>query len=146
MNCSKNRTTLNIFGILSYIEYDNLFSTKNLYNLPTAYNYGIGSTTGLGVFRELVTHLKTTHWVLEGAMATFPLMYHYRILPSTKACADLEINIEHRGNHANFKKYVLDRANAQYELVLFLEYVPIRSLCARNMVAREPQQTSATPQ
>jgi hypothetical protein len=105
------------------LEYDNLFSTKNLYNLPTGYNYGI-RTTGLGVFRELVTHLKTTHWVLEGAMATFPLMYHYRILPSTKACADLEINIEHWGNHANFKKYVLDRANAQYELVLFLEYIP----------------------
>lgn len=109
------------------IEYNNFFSTKNLYNLPATYNYGFGST-GLGVFRELVTHLKTTHWVLEGAIATFPLMYHYRILPSiqasTKALADLEINIEHWGNHANIKKYVLDRAKAQYELILFLEYVP----------------------
>lgn len=42
------------------IEYENLFATKNLYCLPTSYNYGFGST-GLGVFRELITHLKTTH-------------------------------------------------------------------------------------
>ncbi|MBD2059707.1 hypothetical protein H6F88_27570 [Oculatella sp. FACHB-28] len=112
------------------LEYDNLFSTKNLYNLPPTYNYGFGST-GLGVFRELVTHLKTTHWVLEGAIAsssdahaTFPLMYHYRIVPSTGERADLEIDVEHWGNHINVKKYVLDRSNAQHELVLFLEYVP----------------------
>jgi hypothetical protein len=105
------------------IEYNNLFSTKNLYNLPTACNYGINST-GLGVFRELITHLKTTHWVLEGVSAMFPLMYHYRILPSTKECIESEIDIEQWGNHANIKKYVVDRANARYELVLFLEYIP----------------------
>ncbi|WP_339383383.1 protein kinase domain-containing protein [Oculatella sp. LEGE 06141] len=105
------------------IEYENLFSTKNLYNLSTGYNYGVGSP-GLGVFRELITHLKTTHWVLEGAIANFPLMYHYRILPSTKNCAKLEIDIEHWGNHANIKKYVLDRVHAKYELVLLLEYIP----------------------
>lgn len=105
------------------IECENLFATKNLYALPTPYNYGFGST-GLGVFRELITHLKTTHWVLEGIIASFPLMYHYRILPVTKECSDLEIDIEHWGNHANVKKYVFDRANARYELVLFLEYIP----------------------
>ena len=105
------------------IEYDNLFSTKNLYDLPTGCNYGI-SSTGLGVFRELITHLKTTHWVLEGVITTFPLMYHYRLLPSTKECTGLEIDIERWGNHANIKKYVIDRANAKYELILFLEYIP----------------------
>jgi serine/threonine protein kinase len=105
------------------IEYDNLFSTKNLYGLPTFYNYGL-SATGLGVFRELMTHLKTTHWVLEGAIANFPLMYHYRIISAAKKRVDLEIDIEHWGNNANIKKYVLDRANAQHELVLFLEYIP----------------------
>jgi serine/threonine protein kinase len=105
------------------LEYDNLFSTRNLYNLPTGYNYGLVST-GLGVFRELVAHLKTTHWVLEGVIATFPLMYHYRILPATKECTELEIDIERWDNHANVKEYVVDRANARYELVLFLEYIP----------------------
>lgn len=105
------------------IEYSNLFSTKNLYHLPTGCSYGINST-GLGVFRELINHLKTTQWVLEGAIANFPLMYHYRILPSTKECTALEIDIERWGNHADIKRYASDRANARYELVLFLEYIP----------------------
>jgi hypothetical protein len=113
------------------IEYDNLFSTKNLYDLPAACSYGINST-GLGVFRELITHLKTTHWVLEAAITSgnsetcgnFPLMYHYRILPSTKKCTALEIDVERWGNHDNIKKYASDRVNARYELVLFLEYIP----------------------
>ncbi|MCW3054678.1 MAG: hypothetical protein JWN14_3848, partial [Chthonomonadales bacterium] len=61
-------------------EYDHLLSTGNLYQLPTYYNYGIGSA-GLGVFRELVAHIKTTNWVLDGQIETFPLMLHHRILP-----------------------------------------------------------------
>jgi len=103
------------------LEYDNLFSTRNLYDLPTACNYGFGST-GLGVFRELVTHIKTTNWVLEGVIANFPLMYHYRIMPSSNQRAPVEM--EHWGNHAKVQKYVLDRAIANYELVLFLEHIP----------------------
>ncbi|ARV61197.1 hypothetical protein BZZ01_23580 [Nostocales cyanobacterium HT-58-2] len=103
------------------IEYDNLFSTRNLYDLPTSYNYGFGST-GFGVFRELVTHIKTTNWVLEGAIATFPLMYHYRIIPFSGRRAD--VDMEQWGNNANVRNYVLDRAIANYELVLFLEYIP----------------------
>lgn len=110
------------------IEYDNLFSTRNLYDLPTYCNYGFGST-GFGVFRELVSHIKTTNWVLEGAIATFPLMYHYRIIPFSRRRADvdrsrLEDYVKYWGNSGNAGNYVLDRANANYELVLFLEYIP----------------------
>ncbi|RCJ25751.1 hypothetical protein A6S26_15570 [Nostoc sp. ATCC 43529] len=110
------------------IEFDNLFSTRNLYNLPTYCNYGFGST-GFGVFRELVTHIKTTNWVLEGTIATFPLMYHYRIIPFSGRRADVDMErlksyVEYWGNSANAGNYVLDRANANYELVLFLEYIP----------------------
>ena len=64
------------------LEYANQFSTRNLYNLPLYYNYGVGSA-GFGLFRELVTHIKTTNWVLAGAIETFPLLYHYRIMPAT---------------------------------------------------------------
>ncbi|MDZ8109895.1 MAG: hypothetical protein RM338_30315 [Nostoc sp. DedQUE12a] len=110
------------------IEYDNLFSTKNLYDLPTYFNYGVGSV-GLGVFRELVTHIKTTNWVLEGAIANFPLMYHYRIIPLEGRRADVDMEehksfVEYWGNSANIGNYLLDRANANYELVLFIEYIP----------------------
>lgn len=109
-------------------EYNNMFSTKNFYNLPTYCHYGFGST-GFGVFRELVTHIKTTNWVLEGAIATFPLMYHYRIISFSGQRADVDRNnlkeyVEYWGNSANAGKYVLDRANAKYDLVLFLEYIP----------------------
>ncbi|MEH2450419.1 hypothetical protein [Nostoc sp.] len=110
------------------MEFDNLFSTRNLYDLPTYCNYGFGST-GFGVFRELVTHIKTTNWVLSGAIASFPLMYHYRIIPLDRRRADvdksrIEAYVEHWGNSTNAGNYVLDRANAKYELVLFLEYIP----------------------
>jgi hypothetical protein len=113
------------------IEFDNQFSTKNIYNLPTYCNYGIGSiaSTGFGIFRELISHIKTTNWVLEGKIATFPLMYHYRIMPFSGQRAavnreDLKAYVEHWGNSENVGNYVFDRAIANYELVLFLEYIP----------------------
>jgi hypothetical protein len=110
------------------IEYENLFSTKNLYNLPTYFNYGVGSI-GLNVFRELVTHIKTTNWVLEGAIASFPLMYHYRIIPFSGVRKDVDIEnhknfVEYWGNNASIENYALDKAKANYELILFLEYIP----------------------
>jgi hypothetical protein len=110
------------------VEYHNLLSTKNLYDLPTYYNYGIGSA-GFGVFRELIAHLKTTHWVLDGAIDTFPLMYHYRIMPFSGWRVDVNMAqhqkyVEYWGDNANIGNYVLGRTKANYELVLFLEYVP----------------------
>ncbi len=110
------------------LEYENQFSTKNLYDLPMFYNYGVGSA-GFGVFRELVTHIKTTNWVLEGAIATFPLMYHYRILPTVgaRAAVDQERHqgyVDYWGGNENIGRYILDRAKANYEAVIFLEYIP----------------------
>jgi serine/threonine protein kinase len=110
------------------VEYENLFATKNLYKLPTYYNYGVGSA-GFGVFRELIAHIKTTTWVLAGSIATFPLMYHYRIVPFTGQRADMSLehyqaHVKYWGNSANISNYLSDRTNAKYELVLFLEYIP----------------------
>jgi hypothetical protein len=110
------------------VEYHHLLSTKNLYDLPTYYNYGIGSA-GFGVFRELVAHIKTTHWVLDGAIDTFPLMYHYRIMPFSGWRVDVDMlqhqnYVKYWGNNANIGNYILGRTKANYELVLFLEYVP----------------------
>lgn len=118
---------------VTQLEYDNLFSTKNLYNLPTYFNYGLGSAelgvAGLGVFRELITHIKTTHWVLEGAIAAFPLMYHYRIVPYAGLPTEIDQDclkqfVEYWGGHENTGTYMLERANARHELILFLEYLP----------------------
>ena len=113
------------------LEYDNLFSTRNLHNLPSYCHYGVGlfPSTGFGVFRELISHIKTTNWVLEGKAATFPLIYHYRIMPFSGRRADvdredLKAYVEHWGNSENAGNCVLARANANYELVLFLEHIP----------------------
>ena len=110
------------------LEYANQFSTRNLYDLPMYYNYGVGSA-GFGVFRELLTHIKTTNWVLEGAIANFPLMYHSRILPACGARAEVDREshqkyVDYWGGNANISRYILDRASAQHEAVIFLEYIP----------------------
>ncbi len=109
-------------------EHENQFSTRNLYNLPTYYNYGVGSA-GFGVWRELVAHVKTTNWVLAGQTESFPLMYHYRIVRfwGERSQVDMERHkgyVEYWGGDENIGRYMLDRAAANHELVLFLEHVP----------------------
>lgn len=113
---------------LTELEYQNMFSTKNLYNLPTFYNYGVGSA-GFGAFRELVTHIKTTNWVLEGKCENFPLMYHYRIVPCEKVDTDIDVEkhseyIKKWNNDEYINNYILARNQAKYEIILFLEYIP----------------------
>lgn len=110
------------------LEFNNMFSTKNLYDLPTYYNYGVGSA-GFGIFRELVAHVKTTNWVLNGEIATFPLLYHYRVIPFSGECIEVDPEEHERyvtywGGNEKIGQYLLDKRNANYELVLFLEYIP----------------------
>jgi hypothetical protein len=110
------------------LEFDNLFSTRNLFALPMYYNYGVGSA-GFGIFRELVANIKTTNWVLEGAVRNFPLLYHYRIIPFAGERPDpdkerLQKYVEYWNSNEHVGRYMLERANANYELVLFLEHIP----------------------
>ncbi len=110
------------------IEYAQMFSTQNVYNLPTFYQYGLGSV-GFGVFRELVTHIKTTNWVLAGEIENFPLLYHYRIVPVTVEPPAVDMAYHQRyvtywGENANVGRYLLERAEAPYELILYLEHIP----------------------
>ena len=113
---------------LTELESNHMFSTKNLYDLPTYYNYGVGSA-GFGVFRELLTHIRTTNWVLQGAIENFPLMYHYRIVPRSGEKKDLDMEwyeryVRYWNSNENIGKYIVDRTNAKYEVILFLEYIP----------------------
>ena len=57
-------------------------STRNFFDLPLYYQYGVGSA-GFGAWRELAAHEMTTQWVLDGECHNFPLMYHARVLPRT---------------------------------------------------------------
>ena len=113
---------------LTALEYQHPFSTKNHFGLPTYYNYGVGSA-GFGTYRELLTQIKTTNWVLSGACEHFPLLYHYRVMP--RSVPETPLNVEgyeqyvtYWNSNEQIGKYALERRNAPYEIVLFLEYFP----------------------
>jgi hypothetical protein len=79
-----NQTTLFVKKIpLTDLEYrsENHYSTANLFNLPTYYQYGIGSE-GFSAWRELKAHIITTNWVISEKCPNFPIMYHWRLLPN----------------------------------------------------------------
>lgn len=107
----------------------NFMSTANLFDLPLGYQYGIGSA-GFGAWRELATHTMTTNWVITGECANFPIMYHWRILPSgpgdinTNYWGDIEEYCQYWENSAAIRRRVEDLNKASAHIALFLEYVP----------------------
>lgn len=106
-------------------EMDHRFDTSNLFDLPTYYNYGIGSA-GINVWRELQAHVKTTNFVLSGKCPGFPLMYHYRIVEE-KPKATIKFDkkhIEYWGSNKNIEKYLCAKNKSEHRLLLFLEYMP----------------------
>ena len=110
------------------LEYRNLYSTRNLFDLPVYYNYGVGSA-GFGVFREIAMHAKTTNWVLTRRCVNFPLTYRVRILPAAGARPgvnreQLERYVQSWNSNAHIRRYISERFNAQHEAVIFLEHFP----------------------
>jgi hypothetical protein len=107
------------------------FSTRNHYQLPLYYQYGVNSA-GFGAWREAVAHLETTNWVLEGATAAFPLAYHARVLrrPSRSRLVP-SISSERLGEYVrywnsskNIGRFVMDRADGSHAVAVFLEQLP----------------------
>ncbi|MCX7116343.1 MAG: hypothetical protein NTW94_00215 [Legionellales bacterium] len=104
-------------------------STANIFGLPLSYQYGVGSA-GFGAWRELATHIMTTNWTITGECASFPMMYHWRILPSgpgdlnTDYWGDIEEHCRYWGNSNAIRKRVADLNKASAHIALFLEYVP----------------------
>lgn len=104
-------------------------STGNIFGLPLSYQYGVGSA-GFGAWRELATHIMTTNWVIAGECVNFPIMYHWRILPSHPSdininyWGDIEKYCKYWENSAAIRKRVTDLNKASAHIALFLEYVP----------------------
>ena len=114
--------------LVTDVEYAHRFSTKNLYRLPICYHYGVGSA-GFGVFRELLTLLKTTRWVLGGEVSGIPLLYHYRLIPAWGGRFDagegeFERHASSWGDHPSINQFMRDRGASSRELVLLLEQFP----------------------
>ncbi|MEU8612640.1 hypothetical protein AB0C29_32080, partial [Actinoplanes sp. NPDC048791] len=97
-----------------------LGSTANVFGLPTCYQYGVGST-GFGAWRELATHHTTTQWVRSGVSDRFPLLHHWRVLPSPPAT--LPGFGDWDGDPAVARRLAAIEA-ATAGIVLFLEFLP----------------------
>lgn len=112
------------------MEARNRGSTANLFDLPTMYHYGVGSS-GTNVWRELAAHEMVTTWVVADEVPGFPLLYHTRLLPmrtSTTAdegLADTESVISYWDGSMAVGRRVDALASSTSSLVLFLEYIPL---------------------
>jgi hypothetical protein len=104
-------------------------STANIFGLPLCYQYGVGSA-GFGAWRELATHIMTSNWVIAGECDNFPIMYHWRILPTKGAkehlnyWGDIEKYCQYWENSAAIRKRVENLNTASAHIALFLEYIP----------------------
>jgi hypothetical protein len=96
-------------------------STANLFGLPVWYQYGVGST-GFGAWRELATHHTTTEWVRTGVSPRFPLLHHWRVLPSPPAPLP---DFGDWDGHPAIARRIAAIDGATAGVVLFLEHLPL---------------------
>jgi hypothetical protein len=109
---------------------EHVMSTANLFDLPAFLQYGLGSP-GLGVWRDLAAHAMTTNWVLAGECESFPLMYHWRVLPrrspwppTSTEHAEATRTIAFWGGLPSVRERFEQIARASADVVIFLEHIP----------------------
>ena len=109
---------------------ENIMSTANLFSLPLFCQYGIGSP-GFSAWRELATNMMSTNWVISGQCENFPVLYHWRVLPSPQNTAmnnqqleNLEKDICFWENSNEVSNRLKAIYNSSANLVLFIEYFP----------------------
>jgi hypothetical protein len=78
-------------------------STANLFDLPSSCQYGIGGPS-FGAWRALVANTVVTEAVLTGQAESFPLLYHWRVLPGRPPIApehrDIDADVARLGGSA----------------------------------------------
>lgn len=105
-------------------------STANLFDLPTCCQYGMYRRAGPNVsaWRELAANLLVTEGVLAGEAESFPVLYHWRVLPGRAPIAtehlDIDAVVAQFGGAPAVRIRFEELAAATASLVLFLEYVP----------------------
>lgn len=105
-------------------------STANLFGLPTYCQYGMYRLAGpgFGAWRELAANLVITEGVLGGEAESFPLLYHWRVLPGRPPVAsdhlDIDAVVAQFGGAPGVRVRFEELAVATSSLVLFHEYVP----------------------
>lgn len=109
---------------------EHLRSTANLFDVPLFYHYGVGliGGAGFGAWRELAVHTMTTNWVLAGESESFPLMYHWRVLPDTSPLptelADIDRAVAYWDGRPQVRQRIEALRDSSASIALFLEYIP----------------------
>jgi hypothetical protein len=108
-------------------ELDNPGSTANLFDLPVYCQYGVVSP-GFNAWRELAANIVVTEGVLAGETRSFPVLYHWRVLPGRAPVAaehaDIEAVVAALGGSSAVRTRLEALAAASCSLVLFSEYIP----------------------
>ncbi|GHA53942.1 protein kinase family protein [Streptomyces purpurascens] len=111
------------------LQPEHVRSTRNLFELPLFYQYGVGSA-GFGAWRELAAHIMTTGWALKNEYAGFPLLYHWRVLPDSPPAdfidglGGVEGAVAHWEGSPAVRRRLEAIGRSSFSLVLFLEHVP----------------------
>jgi hypothetical protein len=108
-------------------ELANPGSTANLFDLPVYCQYGVGSP-GFNAWRELAANTIVTEAVLAGETRSFPVLYHWRVLPGRSPVAaehaDVDTVVAALGDSPAVRARLEALAAASSSLVLFSEYIP----------------------
>ena len=112
---------------LSDQELANVGSTANLFDLPMFCQYGIGGPS-FNAWRELAANIIVTDAVLAGETQSFPVLYHWRVLPGRSPVAaehaDIDSVLTAQGGNPAVRTRLEALAAAPCSLVLFCEYIP----------------------
>jgi hypothetical protein len=102
-------------------------STANLFDVPVFCQYGVVSP-GFNAWRELAANVIVTDGVLAGETQSFPLLYHWRVLPGRAPVAaeyaDIDTVVAALGGSPTVRARFEALAAASSSLVLFCEYIP----------------------
>ncbi|MDQ0382948.1 serine/threonine protein phosphatase [Amycolatopsis thermophila] len=102
-------------------------STANLFELPMFCQYGLGGP-GFNGWRELAANTIVTEGVLAGNVESFPLLYHWRVLPGCPPVApehtDIQAVVAKLAGSRSVQARLEALAAASHSLVLFGEYLP----------------------
>lgn len=102
-------------------------STANLFDIPVYCQYGVVSP-GFNAWRELAANLVVTDAVLAGETRSFPVLYHWRVLPGRAPVAAEHADVDAVVAALDGSPAVRARLDAltaaTHSLVLFCEYVP----------------------
>ncbi|MEU7141510.1 serine/threonine protein phosphatase [Nocardia sp. NPDC046473] len=102
-------------------------STANLFDLPVFCQYGIGGPS-FNAWRELAANIIVTDGVLAGEAQSFPMLYHWRVLPGRSPIAaehaDINTVVAAQGGSPAVRARLEALAAAPSSLVLFSEYIP----------------------